>query len=96
MTKGTSSTRFMVFDTRGTIVAHHQVDLPQIYPQPGWVEQDPLVILDTVHVCIEETIKKMKSAGLRPSDIQSIGITNQRETTVVWDRLTVILDRAFL
>ena len=87
--KGTSSTRFIVFDLNGSIIASHQLEFPQIYPEPGWVEQDPAVILDTVHTCISETVKEMKEKGLRPEDIQSIGITNQRETTIVWDKLTV-------
>ena len=78
----------MVFDTKGSILASHQVELSQIFPNAGWVEQDPMEILETVKICIEETVKKMLSKGLRPLDIQSIGITNQRETTIVWDKTT--------
>lgn len=82
--QGTSSTRFMVFDIKGTVIASHQVSIPQIYPQPGWVEQDPMAILDSCHVCMEEAVKQMNELGLDPAAIKSIGISNQRETTVVW------------
>lgn len=80
----------MVFDLQGRVVASHQVPLKQIYPEPGWVEQNPLDILATVQTCIAETAKDMvqKRLGNPLKSIQSIGITNQRETTVVWDRIT--------
>jgi glycerol kinase len=86
--QGTTSTRFMVFDLKGNVIASHQIPLTQIYPQAGWVEQDPLEILQTVQVCIDETANKMTKMGLRIQDICSIGLTNQRETTVVWDKTT--------
>jgi glycerol kinase len=83
--QGTTSTRFMVFDREGRIVAHAQKEHEQIYPRPGWVEHRPAEILQRTIEVIDEGCA---SAGLRPSDIVSIGITNQRETTVVWDRRT--------
>ncbi|BBN05881.1 glycerol kinase [Marchantia polymorpha subsp. ruderalis] len=82
--QGTTSTRFMVYNSKAHIVASHQVEFTQIMPEAGWVEHDPMEILDTVRVCMEETLKKVGPeviAGLR-----GIGITNQRETTVVWSK----------
>ncbi|TPX43717.1 glycerol kinase [Synchytrium endobioticum] len=86
--QGTSSTRFIVFDENGRNIAHHQVEFPQIYPKAGWAEHDPLVILETVNSCIEKTVHKLENSGYRKQDIKGIGITNQRETTVVWDKTT--------
>ncbi|RKO93490.1 hypothetical protein BDK51DRAFT_20274 [Blyttiomyces helicus] len=86
--QGTSSSRFMVFDKQGNIVESHQTEFPQYYPDAGWCEHDPIEILDSVTLCINETVEKMKARGLNPADIKAVGITNQRETTVVWDRLT--------
>ena len=83
--QGTTSTRFMVFNRAGTIVASAQREHEQIYPQPGWVEHDPREIwLRTLEV-IEQACA---SGHLAPGEIACIGITNQRETTVVWDRRT--------
>ncbi|KAG5310497.1 GLPK kinase, partial [Acromyrmex insinuator] len=87
--EGTSSARFLVFDVlRRNVVALHQIEIKQKYPQEGWVEQDPKEILEAVIACIEETVRKMKNLGLSVSDIKAIGITNQRETTLVWDKET--------
>ncbi|KAJ3326694.1 hypothetical protein HDU76_012719 [Blyttiomyces sp. JEL0837] len=86
--QGTSSTRFIVFDSNGTTIAKHQTEFPQILENPGWCEHDPLVILDTVVTCISEVAKSMTEAGLNIADIKGVGITNQRETTVVWDKIT--------
>jgi glycerol kinase len=83
--QGTTSTRFMVFDRQGKVVAQAQKEHQQIYPQPGWVEHQPREILQRTIEVIDEACA---AAGLRSSDIASIGITNQRETTVVWDRRT--------
>ncbi|MEG0046671.1 MAG: glycerol kinase GlpK [Comamonas sp.] len=83
--QGTSSSRSIVFDTQGRIVASAQQELTQIYPQPGWVEHDPREIWRTQLTTAKEALAK---AGLKASDIRSVGITNQRETTIVWNRHT--------
>lgn len=83
--QGTTSTRFIVFDRRGRIVASAQKEHQQIYPQPGWVEHDPREIWRRTLEVIEEACV---AKALDPRAIASIGITNQRETTVVWDRET--------
>ena len=83
--QGTTSTRFIVFDQSGGIVTTAQKEHQQIYPQPGWVEHDAEEIWQrTVEVITTAT----QQAGLRPEDLAAIGITNQRETTVVWNRKT--------
>ena len=81
--QGTTSTRFMVFDRSGRIVSAAQKEHAQIYPRPGWVEHDPAEIWRRVSEVIQEA---MDARSLRPSDLSAIGITNQRETTVVWNR----------
>ncbi|XP_076232760.1 glycerol kinase 1 [Calliopsis andreniformis] len=87
--EGTSSARFLVFDVlRRKVVASHQIEIKQKYPQEGWVEQDPKEILQAVLNCIKKTVEKMKDIGLSVSDIKAIGITNQRETTIMWDKNT--------
>jgi glycerol kinase len=83
--QGTSSSRSIVFDTHGRIVAMAQHELPQIYPQPGWVEHDPMVIWQDQLATARQALAK---AGLQARDIHAIGITNQRETTVLWNRRT--------
>ena len=83
--QGTSSSRSIVFDAQGRIVAMAQRELRQIYPQPGWVEHDPKDIWATQLATAKEALAK---AGLRADQIASIGITNQRETTLLWNRLT--------
>src|ERR1700738_1993503 len=83
--QGTTSTRFIVFDRAGKIVATAQKEHRQIYPQPGWVEHDPEEIWLRTRDVITESVR---GAGLRGSDLAAIGITNQRETTLVWDRKT--------
>ena len=85
--QGTTSTRFMVFDRRGRVVSMAQREHEQICPNPGWVEHDPLEIIRRTLEVIEEAAQQR---GLRPSDIACIGITNQRETAVVWNRHTGI------
>ena len=83
--QGTTSTRAIVFDADGRPVASAQKELPQIFPEPGWVEHDPEEIWSaTVEVCRGALAK----AGLEASALAGIGITNQRETAVVWDRAT--------
>eukprot|EP01036_Dinobryon_divergens_P038632 gene38632-50739_t len=83
--QGTSSSRSIVFDAEGHIKAMAQREFRQIYPQPGWVEHDPQEIWETQLATAREAIAK---AGLTARDIASIGITNQRETTLVWNRRT--------
>ncbi|MFE1570526.1 glycerol kinase GlpK [Comamonas odontotermitis] len=83
--QGTSSSRSIVFDVRGNIVALAQQELPQIYPSPGHVEHDPLQIWGTQLATAREALKK---SGISASQITALGITNQRETTVVWNRKT--------
>ncbi len=83
--QGTSSSRSIVFDRGGRIVAMAQREFRQIYPQPGWVEHDPRELWETQLATAREVLAR---AGLRAQDIAAIGITNQRETTVVWDRRT--------
>jgi glycerol kinase len=83
--QGTTSSRAIVFDHGGGIVAVAQKEFPQIFPKPGWVEHDPRDIWSTQASVASEALEK---ANLRGSDIAAIGITNQRETTLVWDRKT--------
>jgi len=83
--QGTTSTRFMVFDKGGRVISVAQKEHEQIYPKPGWVEHDPAEIWTRTREVIGEA---MAAKSLHPSDLAAIGITNQRETTVVWDRKT--------
>ncbi len=83
--QGTSSSRSIVFDAQGQIVALAQRELPQIYPQPGWVEHSPAEIWQSQLATAQEALKK---ARISARDIAAIGITNQRETTIVWNRRT--------
>lgn len=80
---GTTSSRAMLIDRAGRPVASVQRPFPQIYPQPGWVEHDPQDILSSQLGALTELIM---SSNVDTAEIDSIGITNQRETTVVWDR----------
>ena len=83
--QGTSSSRSIVFDVQGRIKAMAQRELRQIFPQPGWVEHDPKEIWATQLATAREALAK---AGIAAGEVASIGITNQRETTVVWNRAT--------
>jgi glycerol kinase len=83
--QGTTSTRFMVFDHGGNVVAIDQKEHEQIYPKPGWVEHDPAEIWTRCQEVIKGALDK---AGISASDLAAVGITNQRETAVVWDRTT--------
>src|ERR1700733_11053198 len=83
--QGTTSSRAVVFDRRGNIVSIAQKEFRQIYPQPGWVEHDPDEIWSTQAGVATEAITHV---GLSGSEIAAIGITNQRETTIVWCRET--------
>ena len=83
--QGTTSSRAIVFDRDGSIVAVAQKEFPQIFPKPGWVEHDPRDIWSTQAGVAAEALTK---ANVGAADVAAIGITNQRETTVVWDRIT--------
>ena len=83
--QGTTSSRSIVFDHKSGAVSVGQKELPQIYPQSGWVEHDPQQIWQTQ---IETAVEALKSSQLASSDIAAVGITNQRETTILWNRLT--------
>ncbi len=83
--QGTTSSRAIVFDKKGNIKAIAQKEFEQIYPQPGWVEHDPMEIWSSQLAVAAEAIVK---AGIGARDVHAIGITNQRETTVVWDKET--------
>ncbi len=83
--QGTTSTRFMVFDHHGEVIAADQREHKQIYPRPGWVEHDPLEIWARTQDVIRGGLAK---AGLAATDLAAVGVTNQRETAVVWDRAT--------
>ena len=83
--QGTTSSRSILFAQDGSIVAQAQRKFKQIYPQGGWVEHDPYDILTSQMSSVVEALGK---AGLRARDLAGIGITNQRETTLVWDRET--------
>ena len=83
--QGTSSSRAILVDSTSRILAVSQRELPQIYPQPGWVEQDPEAIWSSQLAAMRAV---MDQAHLTASDIAAVGITNQRETTIVWDRTT--------
>src|SRR5215203_1998791 len=83
--QGTTSTRFMIFDHAGGVVAIHQKEHEQIFPKPGWVEHDPMEIWSRTQEVIKGALAK---ANIAASDLAAVGITNQRETAVVWDRTT--------
>ena len=83
--QGTTSSRAVVVDENGKVVAVHGIEFPQIYPQPGWVEHDPSQILSSQ---VESLKKAVEKAAIDPKDIVGIGITNQRETTIIWDKAT--------
>lgn len=83
--QGTTGTRFMIFDHQGSIVSSAYREHRQIFPQPGWVEHDPQQILQNVFLVMSEALSK---ADMKLKDLSGIGITNQRETTVLWDART--------
>ncbi|KAL3460270.1 hypothetical protein BJX64DRAFT_188232 [Aspergillus heterothallicus] len=83
--QGTTSTRFLIFNREGEPVASHHVEFKQIYPNPGWHEHDPLELVTSVETCIEVAVKQFEAKGNDRQCIKAVGITNQRETTVVWD-----------
>lgn len=81
--QGTTSSRAIIFDESGNILSKVNKEFKQIYPKPGWVEHDPMEIWESQ---LEVAKKAIEAAGIRPNDVVAIGITNQRETTIVWDR----------
>lgn len=83
--QGTTSTRCILFTREGQIICSAQKEHRQIYPQPGWVEHDPIEIWECTKDVVKQTINQ---AMIQPGDIVALGITNQRETTIVWDRKT--------
>ena len=83
--EGTTSARAILFDRQGRTVASAQHEFPQIYPQPGWVEHDPMAIYAAQYAAMTECIA---GSGIDPEEIAALGITNQRETVVVWDKKT--------
>src|ERR671938_865516 len=83
--QGTTSTRCMVFDHAGRVVSVAQKEHEQIYPKPGWVEHDANEIWERTQEVVDDALKE---AGASADDIAGVGITNQRETAVVWDRTT--------
>ncbi|KAI0343003.1 glycerol kinase [Trametopsis cervina] len=85
---GTTSTRFMVFDRYANIVASHQIEFPQYYPEPGWHEHDLDQIMESCDACIDQACVELQKLGWTKESVKVIGITNQRETAVVWSRKT--------
>ena len=83
--QGTTSSRFMVFDRAGKVVSVAQEEHNQIFPRPGWVEHDPIEIVDKVRRVIRTALNE---AGITAADLAAVGVTNQRETAVIWDRKT--------
>ena len=83
--QGTTSSRAIIFDKKGNIICKAQNEFEQIYPEAGWVEHDPLAILYSQFQAVSGCIS---SGEVKPSEIAAIGITNQRETTILWDRQT--------
>ena len=83
--QGTSSSRAVLVDDEGVLVASEQREFPQIYPQAGWVEHDPEAIWSSQ---LEAAQAVLANTGVKPADVAAIGITNQRETTIIWDRAT--------
>jgi glycerol kinase len=83
--QGTTSSRAILFDRAGRSVGSAQREFTQLFPQPGWVEHDPREILTSVYTTLTELLNREQ---VDPRSIAAIGITNQRETTVVWDKAT--------
>ena len=83
--QGTTSSRAILFDQEQNIVQISQKEFSQMYPQPGWVEQDPMEIYSSQYSVMVEAVAQ---SGVDVKDIAAIGITNQRETTILWDKTT--------
>ncbi|XP_053620582.1 glycerol kinase 3-like isoform X2 [Plodia interpunctella] len=86
---GTKTVRFVIYEAENSAeLATHHLDKQEVFPQEGWCEQDPLEIIHNIRVCAETAIAKLPELGYSREDIVALGITNQRETTIAWDRLT--------
>src|SRR5438128_2229420 len=83
--QGTTSTRCIIFDQRGSIIASDQREHRQIFPRPGWVEHDPVEIWERTQQVVAGALD---NGGLTKADLAAVGITNQRETTLLWERST--------
>lgn len=80
---------FQVFAAQtAEVLTYHQVSVPSKCPNEGWVEQDPQVLMDAVVECVEKTVENLRHLEIDPNDIVALGVSNQRETTVVWDVTT--------
>ncbi|XP_072978774.1 glycerol kinase isoform X1 [Typha angustifolia] len=87
--QGTTSTRFIIYDREAKPIASHQVEFTQFYPEAGWVEHDPVEIMESVRVCMAKALDKATADGYNvDGGLKAIGLTNQRETTVVWSKST--------
>jgi glycerol kinase len=86
--QGTTSTRVIIFDEHAKAVASHQMEHKQIYPQDGWCEHDPLEVLENTKTCLDAAVANLAKAGKQSEQVVGVGITNQRETTIVWDKHT--------
>ncbi|KAI4381983.1 hypothetical protein MLD38_007996 [Melastoma candidum] len=87
--QGTTSTRFIIYDRTARPIASHQLEFTQFYPEAGWVEHDPIEILESVKVCMAKAIDKATVDGFNvDGGLKAIGLTNQRETTLVWSKST--------
>lgn len=85
--QGTSSSRFLVFSAESEeVIESHQIETKSDYPNEGWCQQDPKEILSSVLLCMEKTIEKCKAKHINVTQLKAIGITNQRESTIVWDK----------
>ncbi|ORY88591.1 glycerol kinase [Leucosporidium creatinivorum] len=85
---GTQSCRFYIFDQWARVVAWHQEEYSQIYPEPGWHEHDPSVYMTSIDKCIKEVLKEFETLGYEKEMLKGVGIATQRETTLVWDKNT--------
>mgnify|MGYP000061792724 CR=1 FL=1 len=88
---GTTSVRCIIFSSTAAVLASHQLEFTQYFTHPGWQEQDAHEIVDKCHACIEEACKQLQELSKKEGEeykVEVIGITNQRETTVVWDKKT--------
>jgi glycerol kinase len=83
--QGTSSTRVLIINSLGEVLGSHQIEISQHYPHPGWVEHDPIQIWETVKLCLSKSYEQISNLDVK---VVGIGITNQRETSVIWNRET--------